>query len=222
MVDEHQIGWHPIDGERMEEKRTVSILGHPALWQENSDSRHFWSSCVRTGVTAQVAGLNAVREIKGGEKKKVVILLLKSSAPADINLSTLALLFLHQPDAVSTASTAASLPDSSIDKRYIFDSYSNRLVRNNAWWEHIALGSPSSRSSFLRQTLTCFGGVRGKGAISPMAPSPIKSLVFSWINIYCVAVLYFVYSSNGGMSSEGRKDGILRWIQWLICILCHR
>lgn len=76
------------------------ILGHPALWQENSDSRHFWSSCVRAGVTVQVVGLNVVHEIKG--EKKLVISLWKSSASADINLSTLALLFLHQPHTAST------------------------------------------------------------------------------------------------------------------------
>lgn len=46
-------------------RKIVLILGHPALWQKNSDSRHFWSRCVRAGVTVQVVGLNVVHEIKG-------------------------------------------------------------------------------------------------------------------------------------------------------------
>lgn len=97
--DEPSLHWWWKNGRKWRE----TILGHPALWQENSDSRHFWSSCVWAGVTVQVVGLIVVHEFKGGgKKKKLVIWLWKSPASADINLSTLPLLFLHQPHTAST------------------------------------------------------------------------------------------------------------------------
>lgn len=95
----------------MEEKWSETILGHPALWQENSDSRHFWSSSVRAGVTVQVVGLNVVHEIKGRRRKKRLSFGFESPLPGLTLISALWLFYFY----ISLHACAATLPDSSAD-----------------------------------------------------------------------------------------------------------